>query len=229
MESETFWIICIFSLVAIGVIAYGYFNAENRAKKLREIQEEEQKLLSSLGAVSGDDFSKMKEDSEGIDPKLSTGETDLYKWTQEASDIEMYIKVDNETNRKDVKCNITSTSIKLMINDNTVIEDKFYAEVDTDECNWQLDGDNDERLIWLTIQKKIVTIRKNHWPYILQNDADSVLKGFDASNTRLNESNMSTFTDGSPPVYNINTDNKEAMRAVINKIKKNNENVGLKN
>ena len=226
---ETLIIIGLFILTAIFVIAYGYYDAENRAKKLKELEEEEQKLLSSLGAVNGNDFNTMMDENKNIDPKLSTGETNLYKWTQEASDIEMYVKVDSAITRKEVKCEITSKSIKLSVNGNIFLDDDFYAEVDPDECNWQLDGDGNDRCVWLTIHKKVVTIRKKHWPYILDSDANTVLKGLDAGKNTYHNNNNDSNNHGLPPVYNVNTNDSDAMKAVINKIKMNNEEIGIKN
>lgn len=226
---ETFIIIGLFVLVAVAVIAFGYYDAEKRAKKMKELEEEEKKLLSSLGAVNGNDFNKMMDEKKDLDPKLSTGATNLYKWTQEASDIEMYVKVDSTINRKEVKCEITSKSLKLLVNDNIILDDDFYAEVNPDECNWQLDGDGNERCVWLTIHKKIVTVRKKHWPYILDSDAHTVLKGLDADKNSTNHDDNTSNNNGLPPVYNVDTNNIDAMKAVINKIKNNNNEIGLKN
>lgn len=127
------------------------------------------------------------------------GDAKIYKWSQNDVEVDMFISVPPSMviTKKNVKVNITSTSIDVILDGETLLSDIFYADVDPNECNWQLDDNGSERIIWITLNKKLRTKTGSHWRYVLSKD--DVIK----------------TTSTGQPMYALNPDDPNAIRAAL--------------
>lgn len=98
------------------------------------------------------------------------GVTNKYKWTQNDTELEMFIFVCNTIKPKDILLDILSTGIVLTVLGKVILDGDFVEEVVTSECNWQLDEDEGKRVIWITLHKKIPTPPQQYWISVLENE-----------------------------------------------------------
>ena len=103
------------------------------------------------------------------------GVTDRYKWSQNEREVEMIVDIRGSSGsitKKDVVCFIKSTSLKIAVHGKVLLEGDFYAAVDPDECNWQIDTAVGTQTIWITLYKRVPTVRNQHWKCVLLGDAE---------------------------------------------------------
>lgn len=105
------------------------------------------------------------------------GSTSKYDWTQNEQEVDIYIPIQEYSKgcvgKLDIRIDIKTSFITVVIAGETILNDTFFAAVVPDECNWQIeDIENSNRRIWINIFKRIPTTRQNHWQYILNGDKD---------------------------------------------------------
>eukprot|EP01041_Mallomonas_annulata_P003825 gene3825-7622_t len=110
------------------------------------------------------------------DTDRSRGTTDKYRWTQSDQEIEMFVAVEKCTKGRDVLLDILSSGIVLSVSGHVLLDGDFFNEVVPSDCNWQLDDDDDKRVVWITLTKKTSTKPKDYWPCILSSDENHVGK-----------------------------------------------------
>ena len=91
---------------------------------------EEQK---SLANVLGD----------GADPEGFGGTTDRYRWTQSGTDVEIFVPVAPGTSSKQVQCTFAPRRLRLVVDSASILDGEPFANIDPDECIWQLEDDDD--------------------------------------------------------------------------------------
>jgi len=100
----------------------------------------------------------------------SKGLTSKYKWTQNVTEVEMFVFIPDNTRAKDVLLDILTTGIVLTVAGQVLLDGDFYDDVVPSDCNWQLDDDEGKRVIWITIQKKIPTQQKDFWKTVFSSE-----------------------------------------------------------
>ena len=142
-------------------------------KKKRKAEKEE----AEKGAEDDFDVSKLLDTSR--DKDYLHGTTDRYDWSQNEHEVEMHVKIpadkfesDVILTKKDVSCSIKPEKIFISIRGDTLLEGDLYAPVDPDECNWQIDKSAETMSIWVTLYKKVPTLRKHHWKCVILGDEE---------------------------------------------------------
>ena len=193
----------VFGAMAIGVYM-GLGNASRKKLLQEEMAAEEKKLLEGYGAKNTQEFKDMVADSQSVD-RLA-GATAKYRWTQTAHELEMFVRVSPTTSRKDgIKCTFTSTTMELNVGGEVPvsISGTFCERVSPSDCNWQLDGDGEERVLWVIIQKAKHTMTKHHWKSVLVGDLELEP---DLPTTSSSNPNL-------PPVINVDSSSSQSMVA----------------
>lgn len=164
--------VCLFT-VLFGISLYlGDLYVKWRDGSKKEISKEELEK-SEVDLQKLIDAQKEKDYSRGSETK--------YDWTQNEHEIEMHVKIPKDQEfsdeqiaaitKKDVKCIIKSSKIEIRLYDEMLLEGEFYAPVDPDECNWQLMIKNTTSpTIWLSLFKKVPTVRKQFWKCVILGD-----------------------------------------------------------
>jgi hypothetical protein len=112
------------------------------------------------------------------DPDVLHGSTDQYDWSQTETEVEIFVKLDKVANladlrAKQIRANITSTSLSVQVNGETLVKGEFPAKVLADDCTWQLEEPrNAPKRIWITLYKAVPTTRNQHWKSALKGDAE---------------------------------------------------------
>lgn len=90
---------------------------------------------------------------------------DNYYWTQTLNEITVYVDVPTGIKSKDVKCNIRSGSLQLIVQGNTVMEGNFEEPIKASESMWTLSKgtEGDSPQIVLTLDKS----RETWWKHVL--------------------------------------------------------------
>lgn len=101
---------------------------------------------------------------------LTKGSNEIYSWSQSDAEIELFVPVTKSTKSKDILIDILTTGIVLSVAGNVLIDGDFYDEVKPSESNWQLDDENNKRIVWITLTKKRSTPINEYWENILQDD-----------------------------------------------------------
>ena len=185
-------------------IYLGLGNHQRRRNLEKEMQAEEKKILDEYGAKNPTEFRELLSQT-GSD--YESGETANYRWTQTMTELEMFIKVPGRATRKDVQCTFTSMALEVFVS--VIGEDgqmqvvrvngAFCARVVPTECNWQLDGDGEERVLWVVLQKLKPTTTKTYWTGVLIGDAELQPKG--------------------PPVINVDANSDASMVEAMQSLK----------
>jgi hypothetical protein len=175
--------------IAIAFLIYSWKSASN--SNFDEIPSEQNQFVPE----NFQDILNNKRDDD-----ILGGKTDKYDWHQNDQEVEVYLKVVGNVGAKQVNCKILKDNVKVLVNGVVALEGDFYAPVIPEECNWQMDGDGENRKIWITLHKEAPTTRNQHWKYVIEGD-----EAIDTS--RLG-----------PPVHRINTDSKEDIREAMRKV-----------
>lgn len=156
---------------------------------------------------------------------LKSGSTENYDWLQTESDIELYFHLQPNNmlvDKKDIKVIFSSTKLEVFFQGRTLIAGRLYASVIADECNWQLDdtAGNTKRL-WITLTKKIPTIKKNFWRYIIANQVDCDNSA--THNAALHDTATTEEANSiaEPFIYDMDTSNPGAIKNAIRHLKAN--------
>lgn len=156
-------------LVFIGTIALLYVWWSRNRK-------EEPKNDKAQSKMTDQDFKKLLDTSKDSD--YLHGETDRYKWSQNEHEIEIDLTIPSSLyssstlTKKDISCVMKIDRISVTIRGEDVLSGDFYALVDPDECNWQIDKDGGKECLSITIKKKVPTVRNQHWKCVLKGDAE---------------------------------------------------------
>jgi hypothetical protein len=83
-----------------------------------------------------------------------TGETSRYSWMQNETDVDVFVPVAPEVDKKSVQVTVTATHVRALVRGRAVLDDDFHAEVVPPDCFWQLDETKKQKVLWLSFQKK---------------------------------------------------------------------------
>jgi hypothetical protein len=103
--------------------------------------------------------------------------TKAYEWCQSGTemDIWVYLKdVPNNANLrgKDVTVDISPQNLRIQVAGAVLLEGELHGQVIMEECTWQLDELDGERVVWITLYKNTQL-----WPGLLKGDAEVDLSG----------------------------------------------------
>ncbi|CAE8682931.1 unnamed protein product [Polarella glacialis] len=90
--------------------------------------------------------------------------TDKYYWSQSLSELTLEVDVGEPCKAADVKVDITATRLSVKYNGKSILEGKLHEKVSTEECMWQLEG-----------QQVIISLDKSRhtwWKCVLQGDQE---------------------------------------------------------
>jgi len=126
----------------------------------------------ATGAGAGSDVAPSSHRQPGLrteDGKLipigNGGFTDIYYWTQSLEELTVYIDVPSGTRGRDVKCDIHTAHMKLVVNGIVLMEGSFDGTVIADECMWTMSADGGCSVI-IHMEKR----RKTWWKCVLEGD-----------------------------------------------------------
>jgi hypothetical protein len=98
------------------------------------------------------------------DEKLPPAKVIKYKWRQNLQDLIMFIELESRPKKEDIKIAIFYNSIEVKVknglNGEIEFSGEFYADIDTDESNWEISPGGIE----ITLQKKV----EQGWPNVLR-------------------------------------------------------------
>jgi hypothetical protein len=106
------------------------------------------------------------------------GHTDMYDWTQSASEVEVYMKVGAEVSTKAITVDVRANSCRIVIDGQVRKEGELFQEVLPDDCNWQMEGTGEERRLWITLVKRSATKGNQHWKSVFRGDPPVDLSAF---------------------------------------------------
>jgi len=102
-------------------------------------------IMAGLGRGKCDLSSNSDKDEEKSDEK--------YTWTQEGEDVQITFKLEPKDERKltknDMKVTFQSTSLKVVVAGDCLLDGTLAGRVDVDQCTWTLNG-TDELQVALT-------------------------------------------------------------------------------
>jgi hypothetical protein len=200
-------------LISGGVGVYlGLKNNRIKKEKQEELKEAEKKLMKEYGAASGKDFQQMVAEARTAD--VMEGETANYKWKQDAQELDLFVRISPNTKSKDIQCDFTSQTMRLTIDGEVRVEGSFYARVMPDDCNWQLDGSGENRVIWIILHKAKATSSNKHWRCVLQGDVE-------IGKTQNDTKNLT----GGPSVHTVNSNDPASMVRAMEQLKQRKSNM----
>lgn len=203
-------------VVLLTVFAYSMYRLVGNYrewKKTSKDQKKSQSLDNSDTEDSGSelnndgnanfDYSKLLDTS--TDNDVIFGSTDKYEWSQNETEIDMYIFIpeghSNGIRAKDVHVEINTQTLRVNIHGNTVLDGTLYAKVLADDCLWQLDTNRKgQTTIWITLYKAIPTVRNQHWKCVIRGDGE------------INVSHLG------PPVHGLNASNQDDLKSAAQKV-----------
>lgn len=106
-----------------------------------------------------------------------------YVWTQTLSEITVTIPVPAETTSKQVKAQITDTTVDVRLTDGKILlEGKLYADVRSEESFWQLD--RAEQVVTLHLDKRD---DMNWWACVVKGHDEINISSIEPGNSRLDD------------------------------------------
>lgn len=115
------------------------------------------------------------------------GQGPNYSWTQTLAEVTVTTPVAKQTTARQVKCDISDKSIKMLINGVPHIEGELSNAVRADECYWQIDRQDATVSIHLEKQD-----RMNWWPCVVQGHRCVDLSQIEPDNSRLDDLDSET-------------------------------------
>merc|ERR1712086_10926 len=98
------------------------------------------------------------------------GKTDNYEWTQTKSEVEIRFPVASDVRGREVDWNLSSTSIKLVVRGELLLEGELPAKVQVEDSIWTLDNEGDQRFVLWTLQKLEPTEGRAHWKCVAKGE-----------------------------------------------------------
>jgi hypothetical protein len=183
------------------------------------IEEEMRKELAQYEEMSADDLLAGK--LPNSDDSIIFGKTEKYEWQQSGSEVELFIPLSplSEPGRRDIKVLIKSRKLTVEIFDQEYIAGQLYAEVDPDECNWQIDtDDNGYKQLWISLYKKARTDRKSRWKCVIQGHVEIGGNAADLAGVGASEQSNDNGSNGNslpPDMIPIDVSDEAGMKAAI--------------
>lgn len=97
-----------------------------------------------------------------------SGEEQGCSWTQSDSEVEVTVRVSDRVRAKDIQCRILTSSISLQIQGTLILEGTLFRRVNSDDCDWTLEGSGESRVLKLTLVKAVATKDSQNWTRLLR-------------------------------------------------------------
>lgn len=175
--------------------------AKNNAKVV-EITDEEAELIQSgktktepvktvavpepkkAESEKKDDDEPKDDDDKGLIPVNNGSVTDQYVWTQTLKEVTVNIFIPTGVPSKNIKCNVTTTHLKVTVNGNVHLEGEFFDKIKVDEHVWTIDNFEKKRCIILTFEK---FEGQSWWKCVLKGEAEINTRKVEPENSQLSD------------------------------------------
>eukprot|EP01134_Creolimax_fragrantissima_P004782 CFRG4782T1 len=85
--------------------------------------------------------------------QLQSDSSGKFSWVQTLDTLTVHVPVTSTVKSKAVKCDISTTALKLIVNGDTIVEGPFSEKVDNEGSFWEIEGKDQSRTIIITITK----------------------------------------------------------------------------
>ncbi|KAI9016382.1 hypothetical protein CLU79DRAFT_847571 [Phycomyces nitens] len=118
-----------------------------------------------------------------------------YEWTQDGSDITIQIKLEPNTPKSAITCNLTHQHLSLVVQSNPNVSypyNKLWGPISVEDSTWTIDSANGILSIFLTKQDEHA-----RWPHVFDTD-DHVLESIEKEHLAEMTARLAKFTSDTP-------------------------------